>query len=104
MGSIRVEPLHPKNNSCQQMFNLILYESIEKSALASNVTDFDHVPHTSPFYKLVNYLKKKVKLGRLAKKVIRWDESKDLDRFQYSFTGKDSRFVPAEFHVYHRFH
>ena len=36
-----VQPLHPKNNSCQQIFNLILYESIGKSALASNITDFD---------------------------------------------------------------
>jgi len=85
-----VEPLHPKNNSCQQLFKLILYESIGKSALASNITDFDAVPYTSPFYKLVDCLKKKVKMGRLAKKVIRWfNENKDLAQFQYRFTGQD---------------
>ena len=61
----------------------------------------DAVPYTSPFYKLVDCLKKKVKMGRLAKKVIRWfNENKDLAQFQYRFTGQDS-FVPAEFHVYH---
>lgn len=93
-----VEPLHPKNNSCQQLFTLILYESIGKSALASSISDFDAVPCTSPFYKLVNCLQKKVKMGRLAKKVIRWfNENKDLARFQYRFTGQDSRLFLQNF-------
>ena len=93
-----VEPLHPKNNSCQQLFKLILYESIGKSALASNITDFDAVPYTSPFYKLVDCLKKKVKMGRLAKNVIRWfNENKDLAQFQYRFTGQDSRLFLQNF-------
>ena len=33
-----IEPLHPKNNACQQLFRRILYESIGKSALDKSVS------------------------------------------------------------------
>ena len=40
----------------------------------------------------------KVKMGRLAKKVFRWfNENKELDRFQYRFTGQDSRLFLQNF-------
>lgn len=37
-------------------------------------------------------------MSRLAKKVIRWfNENKELDRFQYRFTGQDSRLFLQNF-------
>ena len=54
-----MEPLHPKNNACQQLFKEILYESIGKSGLPATVIQFDSVPVASPFKKLVHSLEKK---------------------------------------------
>ena len=88
-----IEPLHPKNNSCRQLFRRILYESIAKSALSPNVKHFDDVPHSAPFYKHVDCLQKTAKLARLAKEVKRWfNETKGSGKdFQYRFTVQESR-------------
>ena len=56
---VHVEPLHPKNNACQQLFKEILYESIRKSGLPATVIQFDSVPVASPLKKLVHSLEKK---------------------------------------------
>lgn len=88
-----IEPLHPKNNACQQLFRRILYESIGKSALDKSVVHFDQVPSSAPFSRLVNCLQKTAKLPRLAKKVRRWfnETNASGSDFQYRFTGQDSR-------------
>jgi hypothetical protein len=57
-----IEPLHPKNNACQQLFRRILYESIGKSALPKAKVNFDRVRHTAPFSKLVSCLQTTAKL------------------------------------------
>ena len=38
-----IEPLHVRKNACQQMFRLILYESVSKSNLGPNVAHFNDV-------------------------------------------------------------
>ena len=88
-----VEPLHPKNNACQQLFRRILYESIGKSALDKSVIHFDQVPSSAPSSRLVNCLQKTAKSPRLAKKVRRWfnETNASGNDFQYRFTGQDSR-------------
>lgn len=88
-----IEPLHPKNNACQQLFRRILYESIGKSALDKSVVNFEQVPYSAPFSRLVNCLQNKAKLPRLAKRIRRWfNETKGSGSdFQYRFTGQDSR-------------
>lgn len=88
-----IEPLHPKNNACQQVFRMILYESIAKSSLPKTVVHFDNVPYSAPFSKLVICLQKKASLARLAKKIKRWfnDTKGSGNDFQYRFTGQDSR-------------
>ena len=93
IDTVHIEPLHIKNNACQQVFRSILYESIAKSGLAKTVTQFDHVPQAAPLYKLVTCLQKKARLSRLAKKVIRWfNDTKGSGKdFQYRFTRQDSR-------------
>lgn len=67
-----IEPLHPKNNACQQLFSRILYESVGKSALDKSVVHFDQVTGSALFSRLLNCLQKTAKLPRLAKKVRRW--------------------------------
>lgn len=88
-----IDPLHVKNNACQQIFRLILYQSIAKSALASSITHFNDVPNSTSFYKLINCLFKTAKLARLANKIKRWfnDSNGSGKDFQYRFTGQDSR-------------
>ena len=60
-----VDPLHSKNNACQQLFQLILEESIGKSSISATVTTFNAVPVKSAFFKLVFALKEQAKMGRL---------------------------------------
>ena len=88
-----IEPLHPKNNACQWLFRRILCESIGKSALNKSVVQFDQVPNSVPFSRLVIYLQKTAKLSRLAKKVKRWfsEIQGSGNDFQYRFTGQDAR-------------
>lgn len=95
---VHVEPLHPKNNACQQHFKEILYDSIGKSGLRTTVTKFDSVPVASPFSKLVNSLEKRG-LGRLAKRVKCWfnETSGSGKDIQYRFTSQDSRLFLKNF-------
>ena len=95
---VHVEPLHPKNNACQQLFKEILYESIGKSGLPATVIQFDSVPVASPFKKLVHSLEKRG-LTRLANRVKRWfnETSGAGVDFQYRFTGQDSRLFLKNF-------
>ena len=88
-----VDPLHLKNNACQHIHKIMLYEAIQKSSLHSNVTNMSGVPRDSPFSKFVQALKSKCQLSRLANKVTRWfNETKaDGKDFEYRFTGRDSR-------------
>lgn len=93
VDAVHIDPLHVKNNACQQVFRLILYESIGKSNLSKSITRFADVPCTAPFIKLVNCLLKDAKLQRLANKIKRWfAETNGAGKdFQYRFTGRDSR-------------
>ena len=88
-----IQPLHSKNNACQQLCTRILYESIDKSALDKSVVQFDQVPNSAPFSRLVICLQKTAKLSRLAKKVKRcFNETQGSGNdFQCRFTGQDSR-------------
>ena len=62
-----IEPLHVKNNACQQMFRLILYESVSKLNLGPNVAHFNDVSNSTALSRLVNCLIKSALLARLAK-------------------------------------
>ena len=54
------------------MFRLILYESVSKTNLGSNVAHFNDVLNSTAFSRLVNCLIKSAKLARLAKKDKQW--------------------------------
>jgi len=53
-----MQPLHPKNSACQQLFKRILYESTGNSALDKSVVQFDQVPKSAPVRILVICLQK----------------------------------------------
>ena len=91
--TVNVEPLHLKNNSCQQIFRDILYHAGDKSVLSKEVTTFKSVPVSTPFFRLVRCLETQAKLCRLAGKIERWfEDTKGSGKdFQYRFTGQDSR-------------
>ena len=97
-----VDPLHLKNNACQHIHKIMLYEAIQKSSLHSNVTNMSGVPRDSPFPKFVQALKSKCQLSRLANKVTRWfNETKaDGKDFEYRFTGRDSRMFLHNFIIF----
>ena len=93
-----VDPLHSKNNACQQLFQLIIEESIGKSSISANVTTFNAVPVKSAFFKLVFALKEQAKMVRLVKKIKKWfDDNNEPKRFRYRFTGLESRLFLKNF-------
>ena len=67
-----VDPLHLKNNACQHIHKIKLYEAIQKSSVDSNVTNMREVPKDAPLLKYVQALKCECQLSRLANKVTRW--------------------------------
>ena len=94
-----IDPLHCKNNACQQVFRQLLYHAIGKSKLAENVVNFNSIPVGCPFTTLVSCLRQKAQLGRLAKKIVKWfQETKGKGKqFEYRFTGRDSRLLLHNF-------
>ncbi|CAB4011121.1 Hypothetical predicted protein, partial [Paramuricea clavata] len=72
---IHIDPLHLKNNACALAHRLLLQE----------------VPSTSPFHKYIDAMRTKCNLRRLANKIIRWFNENRDSKFDYRFTGKDSR-------------
>lgn len=84
---------HLKNNACQNIHKIMLYEAIQKSSLGSNVTNMREVPKDAPLLKFVQVLKYKCQLSRLANKVTRWFNQTKADgkEFDYRFIGRDSR-------------
>jgi hypothetical protein len=61
------------------------------SILTNAMKSFLQVPSTSPFYKYIDAMRTKCNLRRLANKIIRWFNENRDSKFDYRFTGKDSR-------------
>ncbi|XP_031550490.1 uncharacterized protein LOC116287922 [Actinia tenebrosa] len=88
---IHVDPLHLKNNACAYACNELLNQC---SKNVSGVSSFSKLPSHSKLVRYVETLRTKCNLPRVAKKVIKWfEDSKNSqkDKFDYRFTGKDSR-------------
>ena len=96
---IHIEPLHLKNNACALAHRYLLDEVIALSCLSSSVKKFSELPSTSPFAKYVTVMKTKCHLSRLGKKVVKWfnDTQADGKKFDYRFTGRESRFFLYNF-------
>ena len=96
---IHIEPLHLKNNACALAHRYLLDEVIALSCLSSSVKKISELPSTSPFAKYVTVMKTKCHLSRLGKKVVKWfnDTQADGKKFDYRFTGRESRFFLYNF-------
>ncbi|CAB4040834.1 Hypothetical predicted protein [Paramuricea clavata] len=88
---IHIDPLHLKNNACALAHRLLLQEVLLISQLPSAIKSFLQVPSTSPFHKYIDAMRTKCNLRRLANQIIRWFNENRDSKFDYRFTGKDSR-------------
>jgi hypothetical protein len=90
---IHVDPLHLKNNACALSHRYLLDEVLLISNISSNVKSFSQLQSTSAFAKYVHTMKTKCQMSRLANKIMKWFNEcrSDGKRFDYRFTGKDSR-------------
>ena len=95
---IHVDPLHLKNNLCALLHQHLL-ETVLKLSVIHNMTCFSQVPHTSPFAQYVKTMRVRCNLSRLAKKIFKWfNDTRGKERkFEYRFTGKDSRMFVQNF-------
>ena len=91
------EPLHNSNNAWQYMHGKLLQEAIVKSNVPPSCNDFSVLPQDSPFRKFLVAMKQDVKASRLYKKVLKWFKGGRQQRFDYRFTGKDSRLLSHNF-------
>lgn len=89
-----VEPLHLKNNACALVHKYFLEEVVKVSNIPSDHISFSQLSSNCPLVCYVNVLKSKCSLSRLAKKVMKHYDETGVDvakKFEYRFTGKDSR-------------
>ncbi|XP_032238567.1 uncharacterized protein LOC116618681 [Nematostella vectensis] len=94
VDNIHVDSLHLKNNACALAHRHFLDELMKQCFQdVHSVSSFSKLPPTSKFVRYVETLRSKCCLPKLAKKVVRWfEEGKAVkDRFDYRFTGRDSR-------------
>ena len=91
------EPLHNSNNAWQYMHRKLLQEAVVKSNIPVSCTNVADLPIDAPFRKFLLALKGDVKALRLYKKVLNWFKSGRSKKFDYRFTGKDSRLISHNF-------
>jgi hypothetical protein len=91
-----IEPLHMKNNACALAHRLLLNTVISWSKL---FLAFLRIATLSKDHHIVEILRTKCHLQRLAKKIIRWfnETGGKGKEFDYRFTGKDSRLFSQNF-------
>ncbi|CAB4017352.1 Hypothetical predicted protein, partial [Paramuricea clavata] len=88
---IHIDPLHLKNNACALAHRLLLQEVLLIFQLPSAIKSFLQVPSTSSFHKYIDAMRTKCNVRRLANKIIRWFNENRDSKFDYRYTGKDSR-------------
>ena len=83
------------------MHGKLLQEAIVKSNVPPSCNDFSVLPQDSPFGKFLVAMKQDVNASRLYKKILKWFKGGRQQRFDYRFTGKDSRSLshPCSFFV-----
>ena len=87
------EPLHNSNNAWQFLHGKLLEVAITKSNIPSSCVDLSVLPVHFPIRKYVNVLNGEVKATRLRKKLVTWFKSGRAKKFDYRFTGRDSRLL-----------
>ena len=88
------EPLHAKNNACQQLNKAIFKEAMALTdpKVLSKVTTVTDLPENAPLARYFTALKTQVKAGKLYQCVARWfaEHRKAGSDLDVRFTGEDS--------------
>ena len=86
----KCEPLHLKNNVCQDYFNKVLLQIC--SLKLTKVKLFKELPSDDIFCVLVTFVKSTMKLNLLSKKLVAWfNETKRTEKdFSFRFRGEES--------------
>lgn len=91
------EPLHNSNNAWQFLHLKLLEVAIAKSEIPTSCVNPSVLPIHSPIRKYLDVLKDDVKATRLRKKLLTWFKSGRAKKFDYRFTGRDSRLLAHNF-------
>ena len=88
----KCEPLHLKNNVCKELF-IRFWKDLFSTHVFAKVKSFSNLPEDNIFSVFVAFVRKEMKLNKLAGKMITWfnETNRGVDRdFKYRFTGQES--------------
>lgn len=85
------EPLHNSNNAWQYINSLLLEEAVSRSNISVAGCDVSALPDKTPLKKFVLSVKNDVGATRLYKKIIKWLKEGRKKKFEYRFTGKETK-------------
>ena len=97
----KCEPLHLKNNICKEIF-MRFWKDLFGTKMFAKFKSFSHLPPDNIFCIFVTFVRKGMKLNKLAGKMITWfsetNRGVDMD-FKYRFTGQESNALLKYFPV-----
>ena len=85
------EPLHNSNNAWQYIHSILLEEAISRSNIPVTGVDLSTLPDETPLKKFVLSIKNDVGASRLYKKIKKWLKKGRKKKFEYRFTGKETK-------------
>ena len=85
------EPLHNSNNAWQYIHSILLEEAISRSNIPVTGVDLSTLPDETPLKKFVLSIKNDVGASRLYKKIKKWLKEGRKKKFEYRFTGKETK-------------
>ena len=88
----KCEPLHIKNNVCKELF-IRFWKDLFGTYTFVKIKSFINIPADNIFCIFVTFVRKEMKLNKLAGKMVTWfnETNRGVDRdFKYRFTGQES--------------
>ena len=85
------EPLHNSNNAWQYIHGLLLEEAVSRSDIPLAGCDVSTLPNETPLKKFMLSVKNEVGASRLYKKLNKWLKEGRKKKFEYRFTGKETK-------------
>ena len=85
------EPLHNSNNAWQYIHSILLEEAISRSNIPVTGVDLSTLPDETPLKKFVLSIKNDVGASRLYEKIKKWLKEGRKKKFEYRFTGKETK-------------
>lgn len=85
------EPLHNMNNAWQYFNINAINLALDLSCIPQNINSVSELPENDPFRLYLNAVKKKLNCNLLYTKIHKWFSSRKTKKFEYRFTGKESK-------------